>query len=227
MSYATAANRPNPAAALGAVGIPAGIGILLITGLAVTYDLVPPMPNPTGTWEEEVIEITPEVIEPDTATSSAEQSATQTTETTVTRPESEFDFELADSGPIGELPGLDEGFGDIIGPVEFKVPIPSPSPTFDPVSAAPRGNPGRWITNNDYRPSWINRGYEGVAGFSLRIDAQGRVSDCTITRSTGHAALDEATCALIERRAEFNPAKDTSGKIVSGTYSSSVNWRIP
>lgn len=227
MSYATASNRPNPAAALGAISFPAGIGVILITGLAVTQVLVPPIPNPTGTWEEEVIEITPDVIEPDTATSSTEQTTTQPTETTITRPDSEFDFDLAPSGPITKLPGLDDGFGDIIGPVDFEIPIPSPSPTFAPVKAAPLGNPGRWITDSDYRPSWINRGYEGVAGFSLRIDAQGRVSDCTITRSTGHIALDEATCALIERRAEFNPAKDTSGNITAGTYSSSVNWRIP
>lgn len=226
MSYATASKRPNPAAALGAVGIPAGIGVLLITGLAVTYDLVPPMPNPTGTFEE-VIEITPEIIEPDTATTSSNSTTKQTIETPISRPDSEFDFELTPSGPITELPGLDEGLGDIIGPVDFKVPLPSPSPTFDPIAAAPRGNPGRWITDRDYRPSWINRGYEGIAGFSLRIDAQGRVSNCTITRSTGHEALDQATCSLIEQRAEFSPAKDTSGNIVPGTYSSSVNWRIP
>ncbi|BDW81919.1 hypothetical protein MACH24_13570 [Erythrobacter sp. Dej080120_24] len=226
MSYTAAANHPNPAAAVGAIGVPAGIAVLLITGLAVKQVIMPPVPNPTGTFEE-VIEITPEVIEPETSTSATEQTTSQQTETTITRPESEFDFELTPSGPITDLPGLDEGIGDTFGPVDFGIPKPSPTPVFDPVAAAPMGNPGRWITDRDYRPSWINRGYSGRAGFTLQIDAQGRVTNCSITRSTGHDALDEATCRLLRQRAEFSPAKDSSGRIVPGSYSSSVNWRIP
>ncbi|MGB7419034.1 MAG: energy transducer TonB, partial [Erythrobacter sp.] len=83
------------------------------------------------------------------------------------------------------------------------------------------------ITDSDYRPSWINRNYSGRAGFTLTIDRNGKVDTCRITRSTGHSALDEATCRLLERRATFEPAKDGSGKKVAGTFSSSVNWRIP
>ena len=67
----------------------------------------------------------------------------------------------------------------------------------------------------------------GVASFALTIDSRGKVSDCTITRSTGHSALDQATCTLIERRAKFDPAKDSYGNPIAGTYRNSVNWKIP
>ncbi len=229
MSYVSTANRPNPTAALGAMGIPAGIAALLITGLAITYVPVPIPDNPIGE-NIDVVDLDPIVDPdpaPDTPTSSNQQVTQTTPDTVVTRPDTEFVFELPTSGPIGDLPGLGNGLGTEIGPVDFGIPDPTPTPTFDPVSAAPRGNPGNWITDNDYRPSWISREFSGVAGFTLEIDRQGRISDCTITRSTGHTALDDATCRLLRNRAEFSPAKDSSGAIVPGTYTSSVNWQIP
>ena len=131
---------------------------------------------------------------------------------------------VINEGAVSTLPGLGDGIGEI-GPVEFNVP--PPPPMFDPVKAAPRGNPGGWITNSDYRPSWINRGFAGVAGFTLQIDANGRVTNCAITQSTGHAQLDTATCRLLRSRARFTPARDSSGAIVAGSYSSSVAWEIP
>jgi protein TonB len=227
MSYTTAANRPNPAAMLGAMGVPAGIGVLLVTGLAITQVIIPPKDNPIATnIEIPKVDELPDLVEPETPASNRETPAAQQ-DTVITRPESEYDFEFRDSGPISTLPGLGDGLGEAIVPVEVAVPIPSPSPRFDPIVAAPRGNPGQWISDRDYRSSWINRGYSGRAGFVLQVDIQGRVSNCTITLSTGHAALDEATCSLLERRGQFTPARDSSGRAVPGTYSSSVNWRIP
>ena len=97
----------------------------------------------------------------------------------------------------------------------------------DPVKAAPRGNPGGWVTDSDYRSNWIRKELSGSASFVLAIDARGKVTDCTIVRSTGHNELDNATCSLIERRAKFNPAKDSHGNPVAGSYANTVNWRIP
>ncbi len=213
------------------MGIPAGIAALLITGLAITYVPVPIPDNPIGE-NIDVVDLDPIVDPdpaPDTPTSSNQPVSQPVRDTLPPRPDTDFNFELTPSGPIGELPYLGDGLGTDIGPVDFGIPDPTPSatPTFDPVSAAPRGNPGRWITDNDYRPSWISREFSGVAGFTLEIDRQGRISDCTITRSTGYSALDDATCRLLRSRAEFSPAKDSSGAIVPGTYSSSVNWQIP
>ena len=59
------------------------------------------------------------------------------------------------------------------------------------------------------------------------IGSNGRVNACEITASSGHAALDEATCKFVTRRARFEPATDSNGAKVVGSYSSKVTWRIP
>ncbi len=227
MAYADQANRPDPAALFGAFGIPAAVGAVLIAGLAVT--VLPDKPDDTliGVNLPDIPDIEP-IPEPEKATettSKTTQQAPSETESVLIIPKSELD--LGESAPITSLPPID---GDILGkldPIDIGPDVSAPIATLDPVAAAPRGNPGRWITTRDYRSSWINRGLTGRAGFALTIDAEGRVTDCTITRSTGHDALDEATCRLLEKRASFTPARDGAGDPVAGTYSSSVNWQIP
>jgi len=224
MSYATTARRPTPLAALGAMGVPASFGVILIAGLAVKHVIIPPIPNPEATDIPDVV-ITPEIIEPDLPPSDATSSKQDTSVPTYTRPSSDYEFDLGPTAPVGPLEGLDTG--SLIGAENFTVTLPPVEPLFDPVAASPRGNPGNWITNSDYRTTWIRRELTGTARFTLQIDAAGNVSNCTITGSTGHDPLDRATCRLIEGRAVFNPAKGTDGKPVAGTYSSSVNWQIP
>jgi protein TonB len=53
------------------------------------------------------------------------------------------------------------------------------------------------------------------------------VTGCTITRSTGHAPLDAATCELVTKRARFDAARDTSGRAAAGQYKGSITWQIP
>ena len=111
-----------------------------------------------------------------------------------------------------------------------------PLPPLDPVgsgkigpdiAASPRNNAARWVTDSDYKSRWIREDMFGSASFRLEIAANGRVENCRITRSTGHAALDQATCDLIAKRARFNPAKDGSGNATTGSYSGSINWVLP
>ena len=83
------------------------------------------------------------------------------------------------------------------------------------------------MTESDYRTVWINREWTGTARFSLKINASGRVTGCEITRSTGHNALDNATCELIAKRARFNAATDANGQAVASTYSNAISWELP
>ena len=107
-------------------------------------------------------------------------------------------------------------------------PIPSATtPSFTAVGAKPRNNPGAWVTTDDYRSSWINREMAGVASFKVQVGADGRAEACLITKSSGHDALDQATCDLISKRARFEPAKNSKGEKVSGIYASSVRWQLP
>lgn len=222
MNYAATANRPNPVAALGALGVPAAFGAILVVGLAVKVVIEDKPANPDATFVPTAPADDPpkpvEQTQPDPDAALVEQTARPT------RPVTDFTFNAGANTPISQ-PTLD--LGDFsIGPVA-QVDPPLPSFAYDPVKAAPRGDPGRWITDNDYRTVWINRGYSGVASFALEIDQRGRVTNCEITGSTGHSALDLATCRLLERRARFHPARDGDGAAVAGSYTSSVAWRIP
>ncbi len=97
----------------------------------------------------------------------------------------------------------------------------------EPKAPTPRGNPGRWVTTNDYPSRALREEQEGVTSVRLSVDAEGRVTGCTVTGSSGSSLLDDATCRNMERRARFNPATDRQGRPTSGSYSQSVRWEIP
>lgn len=82
-------------------------------------------------------------------------------------------------------------------------------------------------TRDDYPRSALRAGEEGTAWYTLSIDAAGAVKDCTITQSSGSAALDAATCRMLMRRARFSPATDDAGKPVESKFSGKVDWVIP
>jgi protein TonB len=68
---------------------------------------------------------------------------------------------------------------------------------------------------------------EGVTRFTVQVSPEGRVTNCSVTGSSGSPDLDDAACRSITRRARFNPATDGEGQPTSGTYSNSVRWQIP
>lgn len=109
----------------------------------------------------------------------------------------------------------------------FVPDLPKPSPTFVPRAVRPTGNPGSWITTNDYPARDLREGNQGLARFSLVIGTDGKVESCVITQSTGSGGLDDATCRNVTRRARFDAATDESGAKVPGSYSGSVRWVIP
>ncbi len=226
MTFASANRRPSPAAIAGALGIPGAFGALLVVGLAVTVVTVPPGPRLKGETITETIlpppPPQPDAPRPDTKAAS---TTTPTRPATPTTPPS-LPVNLGANEPVTALPGTGEPITS--GPIEFGIPGPGPAASlYDPVAARPKGNAAKWVTNDDYRTRWIMEEMAGTARFTLAIDARGKVTGCTITRSTGHAPLDTATCELVTKRARFDAARDTSGKAVAGSYSGSVTWRIP
>jgi len=112
-------------------------------------------------------------------------------------------------------------------PAPVGPPPPPPPPRVQPKGATPRGNPGGWITDADYRTAWINREYAGTVSFSVSVGANGRVASCSVTGGSAPQELKDATCSLIQRRARFNPATDGEGQETTGSYSNSVRWQIP
>jgi len=106
-------------------------------------------------------------------------------------------------------------------------PAPPPPPPVQVSKMTPRSNPGSWATNDDYPPSAIRNEEQGTTGFRLEVGADGRVTGCTITSSSGSPVLDDTTCKLVTRRARFTPGKDASGNALGGSFASRIKWQIP
>ena len=91
----------------------------------------------------------------------------------------------------------------------------------------PTGNPGEWVTSNDYPTKALREEAAGVTAFRLTIGTGGMVAGCAITASSGSQELDDATCQLITQRALFSPARNANGEPVTGQYSNRVRWVLP
>lgn len=209
---------------MGALGVPAAFGAMLVFGLTVVVPLVEPEDTLTGFNIEPIPETDPEPpVQPVEATNAQTPPPQPVQPSGPNMVETPFDF--GSSPPIGVLPMPE---GDLLGPI---APIewgpPAGRPGLEPIAASPRGNPGNWVTDRDYRSRWVREEMSGTAAFELQIDAKGQVSDCTITRSSGHSALDTATCKLITKRGRFNPATDSAGNAVPGSYTNAINWVLP
>jgi TonB family protein len=116
--------------------------------------------------------------------------------------------------------------GDIVTVADALERLPAEE---EPVGSPgrPAGNPGQWVTNDDYPASAMRQEHEGTSGFRLTYDATGRTTGCEITSSSGFAELDAATCRLLVERARFVPGRDAKGAQVGGTYSNRIRWQIP
>lgn len=220
--HAHAKHRTSAAIGVGAIhvilalGLTAGLAVKTIIedeegpleGIFVETELPPPPPK-----VEPEATVIPRVTPPSVPTPELDLNPTPP------------DFTVSDQVPVV----TDLVLIPIPGKVEPPAPSPLPkiAPSYPPVAAAPSNGPLGWITNDDYPSTSIRRIEEGNVSYRLAIGSDGRVDGCSITRSSGHARLDEATCRLVERRARFTPAKDETGAAVAGTYTGQVTWRIP
>lgn len=68
---------------------------------------------------------------------------------------------------------------------------------------------------------------EGVVAVSLTVSAAGSAAGCRVTGSSGSHDLDDATCALLLRRARYAPARDDRGRAVAAVVTRRVRWQIP
>lgn len=77
----------------------------------------------------------------------------------------------------------------------------------------------RGITNRDYPPEVQRRWPRGGRIFlRLRIEPNGRPSQCDVMRGFGDRAADDWTCSLVMQRGLFRPARDIRGTPVSAWF---------
>lgn len=89
----------------------------------------------------------------------------------------------------------------------------------------PRQIKGR-IKDSDYPRSAGEAGVGGTVGVKYEVEADGHVSRCEVTRSSGFPDLDNTTCRLIMERFRFKPSLDPDGNPVSATIVQNHTWVI-
>ncbi|MEO0908677.1 MAG: energy transducer TonB, partial [Pseudomonadota bacterium] len=110
--------------------------------------------------------------------------------------------------------------------------IPPPAPVAPPAPSLARGattrNERRWASRiqENYPSRAIREEVEGTVGVRVTVTAEGRAANCQVTRSSGSSVLDQAACRGMERYARFNPALDAAGNETSGSYSTSITYRL-
>lgn len=218
MAYLDTRNRPNPAGMAAVIAIHAAVGAALVIGLSVSgviekdevFSAIP-LPKPSPPPEPPKVEPRqPDQAKPDIY---------------VPTPPLPFPTRAPFEDTTNVIPTPTPRPGP--GPSLTPQPLPTVTPSFAPIAAKPRNDPLRWVTTDDYRSNWIRQEMTGKARFRLEIAADGRVAGCTVTGSSGHPELDAATCALVSRRAKFQPARGSEGEPVAGSYSNAIDWRLP
>ena len=90
--------------------------------------------------------------------------------------------------------------------------------------AAPSGQPGSWLTSNDYPPGPLANGASAIVRFRLMVGADGVPTKCFVQQATMSPEFIKLTCDLLVKRARFSPALDALGKPVPSYYTNSVRW---
>lgn len=80
------------------------------------------------------------------------------------------------------------------------------------------------LSDRDYPRSAAGRGAAGTVAISFRVGGDGRVAGCTVIGSSGDAELDRLTCALVERRFVYRPARNAAGEPVEATLRTTFTW---
>ncbi|KMS55381.1 energy transducer TonB [Novosphingobium barchaimii LL02] len=128
--------------------------------------------------------------------------------------------------------------------VTVQTPPPAPPPmiqTAPPIQAAPPPPPGPskargvrpkgqagWAgrIQSNYPTRAAREEREGRVGVRVQIGADGRVSACSVSSSSGSPDLDEAACDGMTRYARFDPALDDGGNPVSSNYSTAIVYKL-
>lgn len=212
MAYADEGISKNRMIALGIVALlHVFLGYAFITGLALKAVKAIVQPLETVNVKEEApppeeppppppkdIEIPPFVPPPEVTVAQDTPTNTITTQSEVARPD----------------------------PPRMAPPAPPapPAAVAPPSPATPKGR-GNAFSDDDFPDASRRAEEQGVTRVSYVVGADGKVSSCTVTQSSGFPRLDDATCKIIMRRFRFNPAT-RDGQPVPETKAQPVRWQL-
>ena len=94
------------------------------------------------------------------------------------------------------------------------------------VATRPKGELRGIVQPDDYPHRPLEAGIGGSVGFQLRIEADGKISECFIVESSANADLDKQTCAVVKKRARFAPAIAKDGKSMWSFTFGRITWMV-
>jgi protein TonB len=80
------------------------------------------------------------------------------------------------------------------------------------------------ILPSDYPRNLRDAGVGGRVGVLFTVGVNGRVTRCSVTRSSGVPELDGLTCRLIQERFRYRPSTDSSGRPVADEVEGEHDW---
>lgn len=82
------------------------------------------------------------------------------------------------------------------------------------------------ISIRDFPPELEEYGVGGTVSVRYVVETSGRVTNCTVTRSSGSRLLDQTTCRLIEQRFMFDPSRDRFGRPIRSNIVEDHHWEV-
>jgi protein TonB len=101
-------------------------------------------------------------------------------------------------------------------------PPPPPPP---PPPTAPTATTSHQVTADDYPPVSIRLQEQGKVAIKYTIAADGSVTDCAVTTTSGKPRLDDAACTMVRKRWKFKPATQ-DGKPVAVSLPAEVIFAL-
>jgi protein TonB len=83
------------------------------------------------------------------------------------------------------------------------------------------------IPDREYRALAATGLQSGSVGVTIRVNADGSVSNCRIARSSGDGSVDSMMCQLTLRYIRFEPARDPFGRAIAQDITFYPNWWRP
>lgn len=91
----------------------------------------------------------------------------------------------------------------------------------------PRTDLAAVLSDADYPREAIGRNESGTVVIRLMVEADGRISDCSVVLSSDHPQLDDRSCSVALRRARGYPAIGPDGNPVASPMTAGVRWVLP
>lgn len=94
------------------------------------------------------------------------------------------------------------------------------------VRAKATQSPATWVMHTDYPNESMRAGETGTVGVRLSIAADGQVTECKVITSSTFPRLDQQTCAMLRKRARYEPAQQADGTKIPSMSFMRFRWMI-